>query len=291
MPVREGILVRRDQAMRSFGRLANSPGAAGSRPSSQAGSRPGTAGSRPGTASSGGGARSLNMPLRLRQMYMASDHRDERLFARRTASSREHLRAGLFTPSSGSLLPSGNRMTHRSELGHNHPSFRSTSPMFAGIYLLPPSATSNASRNPHRRTPGRAPGSQGKLASDDFRSSAEAAAREDEMLFQIADTDGDWKLSYEEFRELIFSRVGMQTTEEKVLQWYHSLDRNGDGVVDSSECRLRRPPLAARAARTARCTRPAMPAAAYDPQRFARCACPQTFTSPFANRSSARSMR
>lgn len=56
------------------------------------------------------------------------------------------------------------------------------------------------------------------------------------MLFQIADSDGDMQLTLEEFRTLIRDRMPDKADDEKIKQWYKALDRNGDGVVDASEC-------------------------------------------------------
>lgn len=96
-----GIMDRRDQALQSLGHgrsatlpsVHHRPGtAAATSGTSRNGSRPSTAGSTSiehhfsaGTCSS----------VRMRALSMGSDHRDERRFALRTASSREHPRAGL----------------------------------------------------------------------------------------------------------------------------------------------------------------------------------------------------
>ena len=130
-------------------------------------------------------------------------------------------------------------------------------PMYAGLYLL----------EPRQRTPrgedgdamrlggsGGGPSRSGshragmKQSSKDLQRSvrmvSEAAGREDELLFQLADANSDWNLSFEEFRALVTARLpkllqgDAETLHEREAQlkdWYRALDANGDGKVDPYE--------------------------------------------------------
>lgn len=105
-------------------------------------------------------------------------------------------------------------------------------PMFAGAYLIKEKVgRSRTPRNDARRA-----------QLDLLKHAAEDAARETEMLFQLADGNSDWRLTFDEFRNLIDARLSTPTTQaaiekrdEKLKQWYKTLDANGDGMISTLE--------------------------------------------------------
>ena len=70
-------------------------------------------------------------------------------------------------------------------------------PMFAGKYLL--DARPNVSSKRLTR--------KSQLTS--LKNAQQDAARETEMLFQLADANADWKLTFDEFRNLMEARMGL----------------------------------------------------------------------------------
>ena len=106
-------------------------------------------------------------------------------------------------------------------------------PMFAGKYLLEersnraPNAIQTDVRNTQLQK---------------LQKVQEEAGRQTEMLFELADTNSDWELTFEEFRNLTASRLAKPKTKEekkqrevKLREWYAALDANGDGVIDPFE--------------------------------------------------------
>ena len=104
--------------------------------------------------------------------------------------------------------------------------------MFAGMYLL--NQTKSKASVP--RSASR------KSQLDILKHAAEDAARETEMLFQLADANADWRLNFEEFRNLVDARLRKPTSDDalrkreaKLTEWYRVLDANADGVIDPCE--------------------------------------------------------
>ena len=152
----------------------------------------------------------VSMSLSLRKVFMMSDVSDARAHALNTIGSREHVRAGLHNSRSlGSLtslaeVPEGAAApgSPPKPIGYIHP-VRTASPYFAGVYLLPPKHTRSPATTPQRMAGDTgfptARGAAGKKQQSKkekvstFKSSAEAAGRENEMLFEVADKDSDCK--------------------------------------------------------------------------------------------------
>ena len=78
--------------------------------------------------------------------------------------------------------------------------------------------------------PGASRSSRGlKVKIADFKHDAEANARENEMLYELADADMDWHLDFEEFKDLVSSRLGFEEPKDaaeakardsKMRNWY-----------------------------------------------------------------------
>lgn len=114
-------------------------------------------------------------------------------------------------------------------------------PMFGGVYLLQEPAG--------YKPPVSKPAPKGKLRT--AKAVLKGAARQNEMLFRVADADSDNSLSYVEFVALIRERlphlapegsasISKDTTRydndsrkaEKLRQWFDALDLKGDGVIN-----------------------------------------------------------
>ena len=116
--------------------------------------------------------------------------------------------------------------------------------MYAGLYLLEPRTrtprgdddglrhSGSASRS---RTHGAGLSRSTKELKRDVLRMSKAAGREDELLFQLADTNSDWNLSFDEFKALVTARLPKLAADTelnaKLESWYKALDANGDGAV------------------------------------------------------------
>ena len=141
-------------------------------------------------------------------------------------------KGGSSRPSGPAYSPLGPGMPMRKQ-DPNAPR-RMGRPMFAGAYLLEVRNIKSTRLQPLS--------SQRTKQLQMLRTAQEEAGRETEMLFQLADTNADWSLTFEEFRSLTSKRLPVPKTpaeheqrEAKLKKWYSCLDENGDGVIDPFE--------------------------------------------------------
>lgn len=93
--------------------------------------------------------------------------------------------------------------------------------------------------NPKKRKPAQTGSSDGKSTSQLRANQAIYAARQNEMIYEVA-SNGDFLLNFDEFKHMVNQRLRIDKPdsvlhERKLRKWFDALDADGNGEIDPSE--------------------------------------------------------